>query len=174
METYAVKDGHKFQQNVHCGQCGFHAEHDIHDPTTAPWHTFKINPHCNQCGFVESHAMHIAVKPVGEETIAEEAVRIVYGDREKAYDDPNVNFERIALMWTGTLLRKLHPGVTITPNEVALMFVQLKIAREVHKPNRDNRVDMIGYVLCDDRIVQKQEEDAREDIAMMDEYDASE
>jgi hypothetical protein len=98
-----------------------------------------------------------AAQPPAPETIAEEAARIVYGDREKAYDDPNVNFEKIALMWNGLLLRKLKPTMRITPQDVALAFVLLKVSRESHRPQRDNRVDMIGYVLCGDRIMQTQE-----------------
>lgn len=86
------------------------------------------------------------------ETIAEEASRIVYGDREQAYDDPNLNFNKLAHMWTGHLLKKLQPGQTITASDVAIMQVMLKISREGFRPKRDNRVDMIGYTLCLDRI----------------------
>lgn len=85
-------------------------------------------------------------------TIAQEASDIVYGDREEAYDDPNVNFEKLALMWTAVLLRKLKPGVQVSARDVALMQVCLKIARESFRPKRDNRVDIIGYTLCLQRI----------------------
>jgi hypothetical protein len=124
---------------------------------------------CHNCGSLRIHDNHRGFdydvdepKPLEperrvSETIADEAMRIVYGDREQAYDDPNVNFERIAHMWTGLLLRKLRPDVHITPEEVALAFILLKVSREVHKPQRDNRVDIIGYILCGDRIVQKRE-----------------
>lgn len=95
------------------------------------------------------------------ETIAEEASRIVYGDREKAYDDPNQNFRRIAKMWTGTLDKKLAPGCEVTPRDVALMFIQLKISREAFMPKRDNRVDIIGYALCLERIVEAEEAEYR-------------
>jgi hypothetical protein len=110
-------------------------------------------------------AEQAAKQPARDETIAEEAARIVYGDREKAYDDPNVNFEKIALMWNGLLLRKLKPHVRITPQDVALAFVLLKVSRESHRPQRDNRVDMIGYVLCGDRIVEAQDKLDRGDDA---------
>jgi hypothetical protein len=87
--------------------------------------------------------------------IAEEAIRIVYGDREQTYDDPNRNFNKLAHMWTGHLLTKLKPGENITPQDVALMQVLLKVSREGFSPKRDNRVDMIGYTLCLDRIVEQ-------------------
>ena len=93
-----------------------------------------------------------------QQSIDEEARTIVFGDREQVYDDPNVNFEKIALMWTGTLLRKLKPDVSITPQDVALMFIQLKISRESFRPKRDNRVDIIGYALCLQRIIDELED----------------
>lgn len=130
-----------------------------------PPHAFVAGSHgCVNCGKVAIHYNHRSdytpgVKP---ETIAEEASRIVYGDREKAYDDPNQNFRRIAKMWSGTLDKKLAPGQEITPRDVALMLVQLKISRESFRPNRENRVDLVGYALCLDRIVQEEEDKDRE------------
>lgn len=91
------------------------------------------------------------------ETIDQEAHRIVYNDREQVYDDPNMNFNKLAHMWTGHLLKKLKPGETITPRDVALMQVLLKVSREGFRPQRDNRVDIIGYTLCEDRIVQAED-----------------
>jgi hypothetical protein len=124
---------------------------------------------CDVCGALRIHDNHRGYdydvdepKPLQperrvSETIAEEASRIVFGDREQAYDDPNQNFRRVARMWTGTLDKKLAPGCEITPRDVALMFIQLKISRESFKPQRDNRVDIIGYALCLDRIVQAED-----------------
>lgn len=104
-----------------------------------------------------------SVATTDTETIAEEASRIVYGDRERAYDDPNRNFNKLAHMWTGTILEKLKPGVTITARDVALMLVQLKISRESFKPNRENRVDGIGYWLCEDRVVAAEQQENNND-----------
>ena len=38
------------------------------------------------------------------------------------------------------------------PREVALMMIGLKLARESHKPMRDNLVDIGGYLNCVDLI----------------------
>jgi hypothetical protein len=95
---------------------------------------------------------------MGDKTIDQEAHDIVFGDREEAYDDPNINFRKIAMMWSGMLDKKLTSA--ITPQDVALMFVLLKVSRESFQPKRDNRVDMIGYTLCLQRIVE--ENDAAE------------
>lgn len=114
---------------------------------------------CKECRYSKRALHHIQVteKPKADETIAEEAQRIVYGDREKAYDDPNQNFRRLSFMWQGVLDKKLAPGATITARDVALMMVCLKISRETFMPNRENRVDGIGYWLCEDRIVKAEE-----------------
>lgn len=79
-------------------------------------------------------------KPI-DATIATEAVGLVTGDRQKTYAHPRVNFERIAALWSPIL------GVTVTPEQVALCSVQIKIAREIHSHQRDNLVDAIGYLL---------------------------
>lgn len=96
-------------------------------------------------------------KSVQTETIAEEASRIVYGDREKTYDDPNRNFRKLAYIIQGILDGKLKDDARITPNDAALILVGLKISRESFKPTRENRVDGIGYWICLDRIVLEQE-----------------
>jgi hypothetical protein len=98
---------------------------------------------------------------VQQKEIHEEAADIVYGDREQTYDDPNKNFRKIARMWSGMLDKKLLRP--ITPQDVALMFILLKISRESFQPKRDNRVDIIGYTLCLQRIMVREEYEAREE-----------
>ena len=79
--------------------------------------------------------------------ILEEAHQIVWGDREKVYDDPNANFRRIAGIWTQIL------GRPITLQEVALCLIGLKLARLAHSPkHRDSVVDVAGYAACLERI----------------------
>ena len=74
-------------------------------------------------------------------TIATEAVSLVTGPRQAKYAHPRVNFARIAALWSPIL------GITVTPEQVALCSVQIKIAREIHTHTRDNLVDLIGYTL---------------------------
>ena len=85
-------------------------------------------------------------------SILEEAQGLVYGDRQGDYGHPRQDFTRTALLWTGVLMHKLAEGEHITPEDVALCMVQVKISREVNKPKRDNRVDGAGYLLCLDRL----------------------
>ena len=89
------------------------------------------------------------LQPLKGETILEEADRIVNGDRRNSYGSPAKNFGRTASIWSGIL------DVAITPEQVALCMIGLKIAREVHKPSRDNLTDQIGYILCLENILKE-------------------
>lgn len=86
------------------------------------------------------------------ETITTEAERLVYGDRGAAYGPPDADFRRTGGIWTALLEHKLGAGEEIDAKDVALCMVGLKMSREVHRPKRDNRVDLAGYALCLDRI----------------------
>lgn len=77
-------------------------------------------------------------------TIATEAITIVTGTRREAYGHPSQNFQDIADLWSVIL------GTDVTAHQVALCMVQVKIARELHAPKRDNLVDAVGYILAYD------------------------
>ena len=79
-------------------------------------------------------------------TIADEAVALVYGDRQNSYGTPTEDFTRTGKIWSAIL------GADVSPKQVALCMVGVKLSREVHKPKRDNLVDGIGYLLCAHRI----------------------
>jgi hypothetical protein len=84
-------------------------------------------------------------KPI-DPSLAHEAVQLVGGDRHRAYAHPAVNFQRIARLWEPIL------GCPVTPAQVALCMVQVKVAREIHNHKRDNLVDLIGYTLTLDAV----------------------
>lgn len=67
------------------------------------------------------------------------------------YDPPEVNFKRIALLWSAYLQGR-GIEITITPKDVALMMVLFKTAREIGGTKTDNLVDMIGYTLCAEKL----------------------
>lgn len=84
-------------------------------------------------------------------SILEEALKISgTGERQRDYGHPYVNHERIAQMWNVQLAPKLK--TPITPRDVALLMIALKLAREVNTPKRDNIVDIVGYANCLDLI----------------------
>jgi len=103
------------------------------------------------------------------ETVCEEAQRIVYGDREKTYDHPARNFERTALLWNAYLKAK-HPdiNVEIGVHDVAWMMCMLKVAREIHQHKHDNLVDAIGYIACSAKIIDHDDEAARNALRQFD------
>jgi len=72
-------------------------------------------------------------------TILEEAQNAVYGDRQSDYGTVTKNFSTIAKLWSTVL------GIEVTPEQVGLCMVQVKIARQMYKPKRDNLVDGAGY-----------------------------
>ncbi len=60
--------------------------------------------------------------------------------RNDAYGDPAASLSAIAARWSLTL------GQTITPTQVALCMIDLKLARLAHDPKqRDSIIDVIGY-----------------------------
>lgn len=74
--------------------------------------------------------------------LAEEAV----SDRHKKNDIPERNFDRIAKVWSAILD---HP---VTPEQVGLMMIGLKVVREAFSHQPDNLIDIIGYTLCLDEM----------------------
>ncbi len=81
-------------------------------------------------------------KQVREQTI-DTALGLIKGDRANEYDtkdDASGNFRRIAALWSVIV------GVEVSPVQVALCLIQLKIARLVVKPShKDSWVDIVGY-----------------------------
>lgn len=60
--------------------------------------------------------------------------------REATYGDPARSFAIIAARWSLTL------GRSVTPAQVALCMIDLKLARLGHDPtHRDSVIDVIGY-----------------------------
>lgn len=69
------------------------------------------------------------------------AGELITGDRETDYGTPQDNFANIAARWSQTV------GVKIEPWQVALMMIDLKVARmaTTRKPHSDSFVDIAGY-----------------------------
>jgi|TARA_R100001530_G_scaffold13555_2_gene12440 hypothetical protein len=76
-----------------------------------------------------------------EQSILEEAQRLVNGDRGKNYGHPIIDFTRSAKMWSAIL------GTNISPQQVGLCMIAIKLSRECNVHNRDNLVDCAGYAL---------------------------
>lgn len=89
------------------------------------------------------------------ETVLEEAQRLITGDRNSSYDHPLDNFSRIAAIWSVVL------GREVTPEQVGLCMVGVKLARESYLPKRDNLVDGAGYFGTVQMVIDERERRAK-------------
>lgn len=88
-----------------------------------------------------------------------EAQDLIQGDRQQDYGNKLQNFSQIAMLWQGTLAMKLAPGQRITPEDVALCMMQVKIARLAKSPDhKDSIVDVAGYAGCYDILQEERAE----------------
>ena len=63
--------------------------------------------------------------------------------RRDEYEAPEDLFENIVARWSQVL------GIRVTPAQVALCLMDLKMARLAHNPRHlDNLVDVLGYGAC--------------------------
>lgn len=90
--------------------------------------------------------------PEQPESVALEAHGHVYGDRQTDYGHPREDFTRTAILWTGLLQHKLADGAYLEAADIGRCMIATKLARDVHSPKRDNRVDMAGYAITLDRL----------------------
>lgn len=75
--------------------------------------------------------------------LLEDAAHIVTTDRNIEYGEPEDTFARIATLWSAYL------GVTIRDIDVAILMIQMKVARLSANPNsRDSWLDVAGYAAC--------------------------
>ena len=95
-------------------------------------------------------------------TMLHQAADIIAGARQTDYGDKLQNFSQIAMLWQGTLATKLDPDAKITPEDVALCMIQVKIARLAKSPDhKDSILDVAGYSGCYD-ILQNERAEGRE------------
>lgn len=73
--------------------------------------------------------------------LASYAADLVTGSKQIDYAHPLDNFTRAAQIWSAIL------GITVSPEQVALCMVGMKISREVANQKLDNTIDGIGYFL---------------------------
>ena len=78
------------------------------------------------------------------------AERLVDGPRQDDYGDPLENCTRAAALWEPIL------ACEVTPEQVAMCMIQIKVARLIHRYKADTTLDIRGYSLVLDRIVEGQ------------------
>tara|TARA_R100001509_G_scaffold118549_1_gene72960 strand:- start:116 stop:412 length:297 start_codon:yes stop_codon:yes gene_type:complete len=67
------------------------------------------------------------------------AARIVTGQRQYEYGDKYQNHNNIAKLWSAYL------DYEISPHDVAMCMLLVKVARIKHRPTEDCYIDMAGY-----------------------------
>ena len=78
---------------------------------------------------------------------------LINGQRQQDYGDKLQNFSQIAMLWQGVLGAKLKVTSAITPEDVALCMMQVKIARLAKSPDHaDSVLDVAGYAGCYDKL----------------------
>lgn len=82
-----------------------------------------------------------------DESIAQEAHRLVLGDRGDSYGHPIFDMTRSADMLTALLRNKLRPGVRLEAEDIGQAMICVKQSRHRNKPKRDNNTDTAGYAL---------------------------
>lgn len=76
------------------------------------------------------------------EEIIKQVSKCILNDRQNTYGTPENNFQTIANLWN----EYLGSDYKITPKDVAVMMLLLKVARMKSSPNHlDNFVDAAGY-----------------------------
>ena len=77
--------------------------------------------------------------PMTGPELLEQAAAVVAGRRD-AYGEPIDQFERVAARWSQVL------GTKLTPTQVVLCLIDLKIVRVTHNPKHlDSITDIAGY-----------------------------
>ena len=71
---------------------------------------------------------------------------VVRGARRAQYGEPVAHLSRVAAVWSALT------GREFTAHDVAVMLAAMKLVRESHRPDEDNRVDAAGYVLIADLV----------------------
>lgn len=106
-------------------------------------HTMNLMPPMDYA-FKRKVTMSKEKKPV-----LQVANELIGGQRQKDYGGKLQNFSQTSMLLTGSLAHKLQPGMKITPEDVAIIMMQVKISRLAKSPDHeDSLVDIAGYVGC--------------------------
>lgn len=88
---------------------------------------------------------------MNSESILQEAERLINGDRRGSYGHPLDNFTNTADLLNTFLHAKLK--TKLTAEDVAMIMVLLKLAREMNAHKRDNLTDAAGYLGCLEKVI---------------------
>ena len=129
--------------------------------------TYTANNCCNQNGSDGFGEPMATVAGQSAQTQTQEKVmdilteaKLTCQERGKDYGHPYDDFNRVAKLWD--VLFEGNSTMTghacINPEQVAIAMILLKIARICQSPSfdhRDSRLDLIGYALCLDEVIEE-------------------
>ena len=88
-----------------------------------------------------------------EPSMLQQAEATINGPRQNDYGDKLTNFSQISMMVQGMLAHKLLPDSRITPEDITLIMMLVKMARLAKSPDHyDSILDIAGYAGCYDHI----------------------
>lgn len=105
---------------------------------------------CPVADFTHIHSPELCTQQ--PESVCQEAHRLVTEDRGQAYDHPARNLDRTARLWS------VYLGQEITPRQVAICQVLVKVARDQFAPGHDHLVDIAGWAQCAEMAESNQED----------------
>ena len=114
---------------------------------------------CETCDdFAKPYAVEVHITS-GHETVLDEAAAVTSGPRERDYDHPLPNHQRIVDGWRWYIKAKYGIEVPFVPEDGPNMMGLLKMTRDMHRTQRDNLVDICGYARCIERMRAKRGEE---------------
>lgn len=120
------------------------------------WHTWVDKYYESWVFSRETPADLPRKRPERPQSVLHRAYELVHKDRGEAYGHPITDFTRTGKIWSAIL------GAPVSAEQVALCMIGLKMSRECHRPNDDNRVDIAGYVETLDMVARKREENGEQ------------
>jgi hypothetical protein len=76
----------------------------------------------------------------------EQANEVINGPRRDSYGPVKESFVKIAKVWSAIL------GYEVSPLQVSLCMIGLKVLREANKHSDDNLVDICGYTALAEKV----------------------
>lgn len=92
------------------------------------------------------------------EKLFDDARKIINGERQDQYGNPENSFPLIAERWTQRLQIRHGLNEELSAEDVAFMMVDFKLVREMIQRKRDNTVDAAGYLGIYDDLVEGKNE----------------
>lgn len=79
------------------------------------------------------------------QVLFEAAGKVINGERQTSYGDPEDSFAWIAERWNQYLKGRYNANFELKPEDATFMMMDFKMARECNQHKKDNIIDLTGY-----------------------------